>query len=79
MKCWSCGGSGKISFGNLSIGGKLRFARENRGMSVRDVQKKTGINSSQLSRYETGELKKPPFDAVMKLCELYEIKPEELW
>jgi len=42
-----------------------------RGLTLRDVEKKTGISNCYLSQLETGKTKKPSFEVVSKLCYCY--------
>lgn len=79
MKCWICNGTGKVNIKKMPLAGRLKFAREASGLSLREVETKTGINSGLLCRYETGHKKNPSFEIIMKLCKLYGIAAEELW
>ena len=45
--------------------------RKNSKMTLRFVEEKTGISNCYLSQLETGKIKKPSFNAVIKLVRLY--------
>ena len=45
--------------------------RLKRGMTLREVQKATGISNSYLSQLETGKIKNPSYGVVLKLNTLY--------
>lgn len=62
----------------MGLGDQLRYARESRGLTLRDVEKQTGISNPVLSQYEGGKVKQPSFQAVMKLCKVYGLDPKEL-
>lgn len=40
-----------------TLGMELRARRKNLGLSLLDLQKQTGVNVSQISRFEQGDLK----------------------
>jgi DNA-binding Xre family transcriptional regulator len=45
-----------------------------RDFTLRQVEEKTGISNAYLSQLETGKVKKPSFDGVVKMCNLYVVK-----
>lgn len=51
---------------------KLKKAREETGLTQRDVAKETGITQSVLARYETGKLE-PSIEVLGILVDFYEI------
>lgn len=58
---------------------KLFNFREDRhvaGMTLREVEDETGISNAYLSQLETGKIKKPSFEVVSKLYNLYIRKNE---
>lgn len=56
-------------------------SRKSCGLTLREVEKLTGISNAYLSQLETGKIKKPSHDTVTKLTELYaeklDTKPQE--
>lgn len=58
---------------------RIKKARNNiPKLSLRDVEKITGISNALLSQIETGKIKSPSFSTIAKLCSLYGIKMESL-
>lgn len=49
----------------------LRSARKKNGYTLRQVEDLTGISNAYLSQLETGKIKKPSFEVVVKLNKLY--------
>jgi transcriptional regulator with XRE-family HTH domain len=56
----------------MSIGRRLRKAREKRKLSQLDVYKKTNINNKTLSRYENDGTE-PDFETLKTLAGLYDV------
>jgi len=56
------------------IPSKLKEWRLCRDFTLRMVEEKTSISNAYLSQLETGKVKKPSFDVVVKLCNLYQVK-----
>ncbi len=61
-----------------TLGGVLRAARQRHGLSLRDVERRTGIRNAHLSQVETGTIAKPELALVWDLAELYELDFGEL-
>ena len=61
-----------------SLGEGLRVARELRNLSLRDVEKATGISNPYLSQLENNKINKPSPFFLHKLASLYEIDYEML-
>lgn len=78
MECPLCKGKGEIDIGAMALGDQLRFLREKAGLTLREVEKRSGISNPIISQYENGKVKQPSFQAVMKLCDVYGISPQEL-
>src|SRR5687767_5385904 len=55
----------------------LRNLREQRGLTLREVERRTGISNSFLSQAERG-LRTPSTDALLKLATVYEIQASTL-
>lgn len=49
---------------------KLRLAHE---MTIKDLSTRTGIGQSTISELETGKAKKPRFDTLIKIAEVFEV------
>lgn len=61
-----------------SLGYGLKLARELRKLSLRDVEKATGISNPYLSQLENDKITKPSPFFLHKLASLYEIDYEML-
>lgn len=55
----------------------LKEIRLARGMTQQQLADASGIDQSQIARYESGE-RKPSFDIIKKLCEVLHCTPNEL-
>ena len=53
---------------------EFRIARQNRKLSLREVETKTGISNAFLSQFESGKAKNIGLINFLKLCEIYGIK-----
>lgn len=62
-----------------TLGQYLRTVREQNNLSTRDVEKGTGITTSQLSRLECNLTRTPSPKALKKLALFYNIKLIELF
>jgi HTH-type transcriptional regulator, competence development regulator len=60
-----------------SLGEYLALCREIKGMTLRDVEKHTGISNASLSQFEIGK-HEPSFSRVVKLADLYGVRLERL-
>ncbi|MEU3349789.1 helix-turn-helix transcriptional regulator [Streptomyces sp. NPDC006700] len=56
---------------------RLRAAREQRGATLTEVSRATGISLSTLSRIETGR-RKPTLEVLLRLAKAYDISLDEL-
>lgn len=61
-----------------TIGPFLKSLREARGLSLREVEAKTGISNAFFSQIESGKVKRPSPVMLYKLAELFGISYEEL-
>jgi len=50
------------------IGKLICLARELKGWTLRDLEKKSGINNALINQIESGHIKEPGFHKVMRLC-----------
>lgn len=62
----------------MKIGELLRVAREIRGMTLRDLEQKTGISNTLISQMETGHIKSPSWRNVVKIANVLNLKLERL-
>lgn len=51
----------------------LKLGRINLGLSLRQVEKKTGISNAYISQLENGQIKEPSFFKLLRLLSLYNI------
>ena len=61
-----------------TLADELKRIRELRGVSLRRVEKKTGISNAYLSQLERGEATKPSPQKLYKLAEFYDVPYEFL-
>jgi len=57
----------------MTLGAALRDAREALGLTLRDVQRRTGINNAHLSQIETGKIERPEVSLLFELAGLYDL------
>ena len=60
------------------IGKNLKEARKLKGLTQKEVAKILLMPQQQYSRFETGKFELD-YDLILKLCDLYEITPNELF
>ena len=51
----------------------LRQARKQRGWSLREVERRTGVHNAHLSQIEQGRIEKPAMHLLFKLSRLYDL------
>ena len=56
-----------------TLGQVLADARNKKGLSLRDVEKATGINNGHLSQIEKGNITKPAAGILWQLANVYEL------
>ncbi len=61
-----------------TLGAELRGARETRGLSLRDVERATGIHNAHLSQIETDSIQQPDLAILWELSAFYEIDYSKL-
>jgi len=61
-----------------SLGKRLAEARADRNWSLREVERRTGINNAHLSQIETGAIERPAPNVLWALAEVYELNLREL-
>jgi transcriptional regulator with XRE-family HTH domain len=60
----------------MRLGELLAIGRECKGMTLRQLEKESGISNALISQIETGKIKDPGFSTVVRLCEVLGIKIE---
>ena len=61
----------------MSLGERLYELRKSKNLSQEEVADKLNVTRQTVSKWETDE-SKPDFDKIIPICELFEIKSEEL-
>ena len=56
-----------------TLGSVLRAARAARGLSLRDVERRTGLRNAHLSQIETDTIAKPEMAILWDLASLYDV------
>lgn len=56
----------------------LSLSRELRGITLRDLEKKTGISNALLSQIETGKVQEPNFRNVVKIAKALHLSLKRL-
>jgi transcriptional regulator with XRE-family HTH domain len=59
----------------LTFGERLKAARKRRGLTLNDVQERTGVGFRSLSRYEN-ETASPDPDVILELIRLYDVSAD---
>jgi transcriptional regulator with XRE-family HTH domain len=60
------------------LGEHLKAARTAKGLSLREVERRTGIHNAHLSQIETGKILRPEMALLWELAGLYECDYREL-
>jgi transcriptional regulator with XRE-family HTH domain len=61
-----------------TLGSALKRARRERELSLRDVERRTGIKSGHLSQIETGTIARPDMAILWDLAEVYAVDFDRL-
>lgn len=61
-----------------SLGERLTAARAERGWSLREVERRTGVQNAHLSQIEKGVIERPAPNVLWALAEVYELDLREL-
>src|ERR1700755_3061523 len=61
-----------------TLGSTLKKARVDRGLTLRDVERRSGIKSGHLSQIETGTIAQPEISMLWELAAIYELDFAEL-
>lgn len=62
-----------MSTGKNTLGNLLRGGRERKSLSLRGVERVTGVSNAYLSQLESGKIRQPSPVVLHKLAELYEL------
>ncbi len=62
----------------MKLGELIAVARECKGWSLRELEKRTGISNSLLSQIETGHVRDPSWKNVVKIAKALGLKPDRL-
>lgn len=62
----------------MKLGQLIGLARELKGWTLRDLEKATGISNALLSQIETGHVRQPSFQRVVKIAKALGLKLERL-
>lgn len=63
----------------VAVGRRVRFAREEAGLSQADLGVRCGVHKSQISRMENGENLEISAVAYFAICEALLLDPNETW
>jgi len=67
-----------LAMSQHTLGVRRLIKQNQRGMSLRDVERATGIDNAHLSQLETGKIRKPDLSLLWQLAGVYELKFDEL-
>lgn len=73
IKCIKCNGTGQIFIDDMSLGQKLKFYREQRGLSLREAGQVVGFSAASLCQMEADKVYNPSFHVIVKLAQCYDI------
>jgi DNA-binding Xre family transcriptional regulator len=59
--------------------GRFRVIRHNKGLSLHEMEQKTGIRSEYISRIERNQVPGVTMTTVLKLCQGLECSPADLF
>jgi transcriptional regulator with XRE-family HTH domain len=59
-----------------TVAGVLAFARELKGLTLREVEKATNVSNGVISQIETGRIRDPSFALVVRLADFYGLSIE---
>ena len=68
LKCPTCGRD------DLTLNEFFKLARKAKGVTLREVEKQTGVSNALISQIENSHVLEPGYFTVKKLLEYYEIK-----
>jgi transcriptional regulator with XRE-family HTH domain len=62
----------------MTLGEAIAYARDVKGWSLRELEKRTGISNAVISQIESGRVKDPGFRTVVKLAKVLGLKLDRL-
>lgn len=62
----------------MKLGELLKMAREIKGVTLRDLERETGISNALLSQIETGHVRQPSFQNIVKIARALNVKLDTL-
>jgi transcriptional regulator with XRE-family HTH domain len=62
----------------MKLNDHLATARAAVGISLRELERKTGISNALLSQYETGHIEEPSFRNVVKIAKALSVPLQQL-
>jgi transcriptional regulator with XRE-family HTH domain len=62
----------------MKLGEAIAYAREVKGMTLRQMEKQTGVSNAVISQIETGHVKEPGFWTVVKIAKALGLKLDRL-
>jgi repressor LexA len=62
----------------ISMGDRIKIARELRNMTLEDIAKEIGVAKSTIQRYETGKINTPKIPVVMAIADALNVDPSWL-
>lgn len=62
-----------------AIGQLLKQLREDAGLSLYELERRSGVNRAKLQRIESGEIRHPTMPTLTKLAAAHDIEPEDLY
>lgn len=62
----------------MKLGQLLLMAREIKGMTLRELERETGISNALLSQIESGHVREPGFYKVVKIARALNVKLDTL-
>ncbi len=84
MRCSLCNGTGELKplptvLPTTKIGKMLKAGREQKHLSLREVEGLTGLSNALISQVENGHIKNPSFHSIVALCALYGIEATSMF
>ena len=61
----------------MNIGEKMKSLRKQKKISVDFLAKELGVSKTTIYRYEDATIEKIPLHIIDKLCEIFDVSPEE--
>lgn len=61
----------------MTLGELIALARDLKNMSMRQLEKESGVSNPQISMIESGKTKDPGFSVVVRLCRALDLSIEK--